>query len=253
MAVQLGHLVGCGAVAGLAGGGILLRLAAHVGARLVIDGSGRVPAAGHFVAGGFVAFAATEVQAVLVHVHVQVLAGHIQGAVQVAMLHRVTTAAEEVARTTVFTPGLAHALGHDLEVGGLHDLAGLGRELHVLVGRVTRQAGQLAVGAGALMANQAIDVILRCEVELLVLPAIAGMARSAELVVGGHGRTEVVDDVFLAQTLAGLRVQEFPSPVLGLVHLLGGFSVTDQTGLGDLRPALEVLLQFLELAVVRGG
>jgi hypothetical protein len=148
------------------------------------------------------------------------LPGFAHGTVQVAVLHRVAAAAVEVAGAAVGAAGLAHVAGHLAQVRRLDDLAGVGRELHVLVGRVAGQARQLAVGAGGVVADQAVHVVLGGEVELVVLPAVAHVAGGAELVVGGHGRAEVVDDVLLAQALLGLRIHELPGPVLGFLYLL---------------------------------
>jgi hypothetical protein len=44
-------------------------------------------------------------------------------------------------------------------------------------------------------------------------------------VIGARGDTEVVQDVFLPQTLLVIGIQKFPLPVLGIVQLLGRFGM----------------------------
>ena len=85
------------------------------------------------------------------------------------------------------------------------------------------------------MTDQAIDILLGLEVETRILPAITGMASHAVLLVGNGGRAVVVDDVFLAQLLAGFWIGIFPGPVLCMLNLLGRFGVATQAGLGHLR------------------
>ena len=196
--------------------------------------------------------AAGEVEAVRRHVHVEVVARVLQRGVEVTVLDRITAATQEMAGAAGVATGLAHLARHLAEVGGLDDAAGVGRKLHVLVGRMSGQPGDLAVGAGGVVANQAIDVFLRTEVEAVVLPAVAHVTGGAELVVGGYGRAEIVDDVLLAQALLGGRVEEFPGPVLALVHLLGGLGMAAQAGLGNLGTGFEVLLQRFEGTMIGG-
>ena len=65
-------------------------------------------------------------------------------------------------------------------------------------------------------------------------------------------QAKIVDYLCLANRLTGFRVGKFPVPVLGLMKLLGCFSMTFQTGFGDIRASLERLLQFFKFAVIRG-
>jgi len=253
--VQFGHRrrVRPGAVAGLAGGRVDFLLAAHVGARFLVRGGGRVAAARHVMAGGGVASAAGEVEAVLGHVYVQILGRHLERAVDIAVFHRIAATAIEVAGAASGAAGLADVAGDFTQVRCLHDLAGMGREFGVLVRRVASQPRQLAVGAGGVVADQTVHIVLGGEVEFLVLPAVADVAGGAELIVRRHGGAEVVDDVLFAQALFGVRVHELPGPVLGFLHLFGGLGVAGETGLGDFRAAGEGLFQGVELAVVGGG
>jgi hypothetical protein len=112
--------------------------------------------------------------------------------------------------------------------------------------------GELLVGAGRVVTNEAVDVRLGREVELVVLPAEADVARRAARFVGRQRAAEVVDDVLLAEFLTGLGVGLVPSPVKALVNLLRRLGMTAETGLGHVRSGRERPLEFLELAVVGG-
>jgi len=223
--------------------------AAHVAA-FFLHHRNRIATTGHIMPRGFVALAATEVEAVLGHVHVQVAAGVAQRTVQIAMFDGVTTV--EVAGTTVLAAALADLARDVTQIRRFHDAARLGRELHILVGGMPSQSRNLTVGASRVVANQAIDIFLRSKVEFFILPAIPHVAGGAERIVGRHSGAEVVDDVLFAQTLARSGVKEFPGPMLALVYLLGRLSVAGETSLGDFRPGCEALLQHLELTVISG-
>ncbi len=100
------------------------------------------------------------------------------------------------------------------------------------------------------MTDETIDVLLRGEIEAVVLPTVPDVAAGAAGQVGRRRDAEVVDDVFLAQFLAGDRVGERPGPVRRLVDLPGRFGVAFQAGSGDLRPGSEVALQLFIFLVV---
>jgi len=59
-------------------------------------------------------------------------------------------------------------------------------------------------------------------------------------------------DPLVAQALAGCRVEEFPGPVLALVHLLGRLGVAGEAGLGDFRAGLKFLFEDFMFGVVGG-
>ena len=52
--------------------------------------------------------------------------------------------------------------------------------------------------------------------------------------------------------LFGLRIDDIPLPVQGLVDLLGGLGMAAQASLGDLRSGIEFPVERLELAVIGG-
>jgi hypothetical protein len=73
------------------------------------------------------------------------------------------------------------------------------------------------------------------------------MATVACSLVRRDGNAEVVDHVFLAQQLVGLRVAVFPLPVLGAVDLSGRLGVATQADLGQLGSAVELRCNSLNL------
>ena len=79
------------------------------------------------------------------------------------------------------------------------------------------------------------------------------MAGRAESKVGTGGNTEIVENIFLAQLLSGSRIEEIPGPMGCLVNLFGRLGMTGQAGLGHFGTGPKVLVEFLELAVIRGG
>ena len=59
---------------------------------------------------------------------------------------------------------------------------------------------------------------------------------------------------YLSLTLVVGGIDEFPGPVLGAMHLLGGFGMTVETALGHLGAGIERSRQLLKLRVIgRGG
>lgn len=71
--------------------------------------------------------------------------------------------------------------------------------------------------------------------------------------VRDRGDTEIVENVFLTQTLLGCWVHKVPGPVRRPMNLFGRFGMAGQTGLGHFGAGLKVLIQFLELAVICRG
>jgi len=123
--VEPGHLfrVRLVAVAGLASGGIAgVYLAANV-CRPFDCRRHVVAATGDLVARRGVAGGATEVEPLLVHVHIQILARMLQRTVEVAVLRAVGAGTEEMAGAAVGAAGLADVLGQFLQIDGIDELA----------------------------------------------------------------------------------------------------------------------------------
>ena len=111
------------AMAGLAGSRVLVILAPYVGLIALLLGRRRITTPGYIMTDGFVALAATEVEAILVHVNIQISARVGQGAVEIAMLHGVPPAAVEVTGTAIFATALADALRDCPQIDRLYDPA----------------------------------------------------------------------------------------------------------------------------------
>jgi hypothetical protein len=75
------------------------------------------------------------------------------------VLHSVAATTEEVAGATGIATGFADILGDFGEINRLDDLAGSRRGLGILERRIAA-VGEFFVGAGGVMADQAIDVLL---------------------------------------------------------------------------------------------
>ena len=95
-------------------------------------------------------------------------------------------------------------------------------------------ARQFAVGAGRVVADQAVHVLLDVEIETAVFPAVTRMTCHAVLLVRNRRSAVVVDDILLATHLSGLGIDGLPCPVLGVLHLLGGFGVAGQASFASL-------------------
>ena len=101
------------------------------------------------------------------------------------MLHMVATATVEMAGATGLPAGPAHIPGHLQEIDTLRRHAGPRR--------------LLAVGAGSVMADQAVDIRRVTEVIRGISPPIARMAACTAGPIGRHGDTENIDPLLLAQ------------------------------------------------------
>jgi len=238
-----------GDVAGLAGH------CAHVGIEPVVavGGSGmaigaadvgdvidahRHGAAGDVVIRRMVAFDAGKI--VAAHVDVHILGGEVHGLVQIAMLDCIAAATVEMAVTAVGAIGQGNALCRGQQIDLRSRVAG----------------GRLAVVAGAVMTDQAVDAGGIGEVEGLVLPAVAGMAAGAFRPVPLDADAEIVDQVLLADgyrlIMAGdMGRSAFPLPVGGLHEIVSLLDVALQAGSGDRRPISERLRE--ELRVIHVG
>ena len=155
-----------------------------------------VAATGDDVLIGDVTFGARKVQALGVHVHIELLARLDERRIQIAMLDAIAAAAIEVAATAILSSGQADALG-DFDIVNKrlvleHDRASL----------AALCVRRLVIGARAIMANEAVNVLLVGEIEVLVLPAVPCMALRAHAFVAARIGAEVVDQMFLAEFLA---------------------------------------------------
>ena len=215
-------------VAGLAGDAgqvgvdaviLVRRLAVAVGAGgliLLVEADRDRPAANLMILGD-VTIGAQHVLAA--HVHVEVLGRVDQVLIEVAVLDGVAAAAGEVARATVLARRPGDALRHVGQIDALR-----------------RQPGvALQVGAGVVMTHQAVDLLAVAEVEIGVLPAVAGVAGGASRPVGLDADAEVVQAVLLADghrlVVAGHLIGlALPGPVDGLHHLAGLVGMALQAG-----------------------
>ena len=198
-----------------------------------------------------------QIGTVLGHVHIKFARRIFQGGIEVAMLDGIATTTADMAGTAIGATGFADILGdlgqvrrleHFLARRALHRL-----EFPVRIKRMTGISAKFLVGAGVVMAGQAVDIILIGKVEILVGPAVAGMATRAARLVGNRRAAEVIGRPFFADLLACRRVGGFPGPVNALHDLVASRVVATQTSLGDFRPGLERAFECIELAVVSGG
>ncbi len=177
--------------------------------------------AGDVVVLGGVAVLTHEIVAAGVHVDVgrALRIGH--GRIEVAVLDRVAAAAEEVALTAVLTHRLADVLGNVNQVD--------------IFARNAAARGRFVVGAGGVVADQAVDFGLVGEVEGVgVGHAVTGVAAGAGIFVGGDRGAVVVQRVALA-ALVNLAVDFLlarPVPVAGLHEIRRRIFVTLQALLG---------------------
>ncbi len=163
------------------------------------------------------------------------------------MLDVVAAAAVEVAGAAVGAPGQVDTLGDGGQVDGR-----LAFEHH-RAGWAALGVGRLVIGAGGLVADKAVDIALIAEVEGLVLPAVAGVALRAHALVAARVGAEVIDQVALAELLAGVRVLVRPGPVNVLHEVLASLGMAAETGLGHFRAGRERALQLFEFCVIRGA
>ena len=76
------------------------------------------------------------------------------------------------------------------------------------------------------------------------------MAGGAVIIIGFWRDAEVVDDIFFAEPLLVLGIEEFPGPVLGLVDLFCRFGMAFDAGLRYVGARCKVFLQLLEFGVI---
>ena len=160
--------------------------------------------AGNVMVGRFMATGTGQIGSVGTHVDVDGDTRRGNAGIEVAMLDRVAAAPEEMAASAGFTRGLADILGHQRQVDLLGGKSGSGRRLFV--------------GAGGVVADQAIHLRGVGQIETGILPAVADVATGAARFVRPDGNAEVVDgidlpavDAFSVNDLGGR-----PGPVAGL-------------------------------------
>ena len=195
-----------------------------------------ITATGDVMLDMLMAGSAGEVLADRIHMYVEIVTWHKEGVVHIAMLDTISPAATEMTGATGVATGFAYILCNIGEVDGCS--------------RQTTIIGSFEVLAGGIMTDKAVDILLDCEIIILIDPAIARMACSAMGEIRLWRDAEIIQDILLADALLVMRIEEFPGPVLGFLDLLGRFSMAFNTGPGNGWSSLKLLLQFLELGMV---
>jgi hypothetical protein len=168
---------------------------------------------------------------------------------QVAVLHAVSATAVEVASATIAAAGFSHRLGHFGVVRWQDFLALKGRGFG---GGVAAFGGELDVGPGLFVADEAIDGLHIGEIEVFVHPAVTGVAGGASRLVCTQGDAEVVDGQAAFARDAARIGRIGPCPVDRLVELDPGLVVAGEAGAGDLLGFGKWLFEDGVLGVVRG-
>lgn len=170
------------------------------------------------------------------------------------MFDAIATTATEMAAAAILASRFADLLGDPGEIGRLEQL--LARrafhrlEFAILVQRVSGIGAEFLVGAGVVVTGQAVNVVLVCEIKILVFPAVTGVATGAPGLVRGDRTTEIIGRVAFAQLLAGGRACGLPLPVNALHYLMARLVVAAQTDFGDFRPAGKRPFECLQFAVI---
>jgi len=159
--------------------------------------------------------------------------------VEVAMLDVVAAPAKEVTGAARRAAGWPHALRH------------LG-QIHFRI-RHAGPGGRLLVTARRVVADQTVDVLGLLEVEVLVLPTVAGVTTGATRLIGRQRNAVVVDGGLLAQLdrLAAVFLLSLPGPVDRMHEVLGLLLMAGQALLSGFGPGLDRSLD--ELRVVWAG
>jgi hypothetical protein len=165
------------------------------------------------------------------------------------MFDAVGPAAVEMAAAAVDPAGGPDMLGDLFQVDRFEKLAAA---LLILERRVAAGSGKLAIGAGGIVAGQAIDILGFFEVEIFILPTVAGMTAGAPAPVGDRRDSVVVQDMGLAEYPASIFIGGLPAAVQRLFDLFGGLVVTLETGSGNLRTTGKRLVELREATVVGG-
>lgn len=143
--------------------------------------------------------------------------------VHVPVLDVVAAAAVQMAAAAVNPVWPADALGNGSEIDALS----------------WQTSFALNVGAGVIMANQAVNLGFIRKIEISAVPAIARVAGCAAFPIGLNADAEIIDGILLTD---GYRFRPpidlvrpgFPGPMGRRHHLVSLISVAFQASLGDL-------------------
>jgi hypothetical protein len=169
-----------------------------------------------------------------------------QGGVKIPMFNAVTTAAFKVTR-----PAGRPAAGANMESDFLevYRLKNRGAEFFFFIWRGSTACGEFFIGASGIMADQAINICLRGKIKRIIFPPISCMTAGAPAPVRFNSNSEIIEDIFFAYPL--LRPSgRLPGPVIGLVKLSAGLSMTTETGFGDLGAGCKLLVKRLEFGMI---
>lgn len=145
---------------------------------------GRGASSGDFVRLGGMALLAGKAEFAHVHIH---LPGRIrQDAGHIPMLHVIAPAAVPMTAAAVGARGHSHVLC-DFQ------------QIHRFVRVSAVVSFFLAVGAGGIMADQAVDIFHFLEIKGLIFPAVSGMAFGATAPIGFNADSEIIHKISLAQ------------------------------------------------------
>ena len=102
--------------------------------------------------------------------------------------------------------------------------------------RPSRRLLRLGIGAGLIVAYEAVDIVAVAEIECVVRVAVTDMTLRATTLVARDRDTEVIDDVFLAVVTAfesfDIRRDAFPLEVPGVYDFIADSAMTTHAGLG---------------------
>ena len=105
---------------------------------------------------------------------------------------------------------------------------------HYRAGFIASGGWCFVIGAGAVVTDYAINIVLIVKVKTFILPAVTGVTlRTHAFITTGIG-TKIIDQIFFSKELACFFVFISPGPVYVLHELMTGFSVTLQAGFGYL-------------------
>ena len=103
------------------------------------------------------------------------------------------------------------------------------------------------------MADQAVDIVLIGEVEVITGHVIASMTLGTHALVTPGIGAKVIDQNAFSQVLPRLGVLIVPGPMLILHELMASCVVALQTNLGYLRATEEWAFQLFEFCMIGGG
>ena len=158
------------------------------------------------------------------------------------MFHRVSTAATEVATTTILTGWYADTFRSSQQVYTFQ-----------------RQTGfTFAVDARVVVANQAVNIGLFFKIKVCIIPSVTCMTSRAGCPVTLDTDTEIVDGFLFAGGVQSFTALDrhrfgFPAPVRRMQHLFTGIFVTGETGCGHLLAGCEFTKAIKQILVIYVG